>query len=203
VDGQDARELCLRWVRDQVGVLLQDTILFSGSVRDNIAYGTDADLATVEGVARAAGALSFIEALPDGFDTMLGPGGVGLSGGQRQRIGIARVLLRDPPVLVLDEPTTGLDAASEALVMAGLNRLVEGRTTILITHSIELARTADRVAVMVAGKVAEYGAPEQLLSRDSIFRLLTSTQQRRDLDGFDPSELLEALVPEDRKAERP
>jgi ABC-type multidrug transport system fused ATPase/permease subunit len=81
--------------------------------------------------------------------------------------------------------------------------LVEGRTTILITHSIELARTADRVAVMVAGKVAEYGAPEQLLSRDSIFRLLTSTQQRRDLDGFDPSELLEALVPEDRKAERP
>jgi ATP-binding cassette, subfamily B, bacterial len=184
-------------------VLLQDTILFSGSVRDNIAYGTDADLATVEGVARAAGALSFIEALPDGFDTMLGPGGVGLSGGQRQRIGIARVLLRDPPVLVLDEPTTGLDAASEALVMAGLNRLVEGRTTILITHSIELARTADRVAVMVAGKVAEYGAPEQLLSRDSIFRLLTSTQQRRDLDGFDPSELLEALVPEDRKAERP
>jgi ATP-binding cassette, subfamily B, bacterial len=203
VDGQDARELSLRWVRDQVGVLLQDTILFSGSVRDNIAYGTDADLATVEDVARAAGALSFIEALPDGFDTLLGPGGVGLSGGQRQRIGIARVLLRDPPVLVLDEPTTGLDAASEALVMAGLNRLVEGRTTILITHSIELARTADRVAVMVAGRVAEYDAPEQLLSRDSIFRLLTSTQPRRDLEGFDPSALLEALVPDDRKAERP
>ena len=203
VDGQDARELSLRWVRDQVGVLLQDTILFSGSVRDNIAYGTDADLATVEDVARAAGALSFIGALPDGFDTLLGPGGVGLSGGQRQRIGIARVLLRDPPVLVLDEPTTGLDAASEALVMSGLNRLVEGRTTILITHSIELARTADRVAVMVAGRVAEYDAPEQLLSRDSIFRLLTSTQQRRDLEGFDPSALLEALVPDDRKAERP
>jgi ABC-type multidrug transport system fused ATPase/permease subunit len=203
VDGQDARELSLRWVRDQVGVLLQDTILFSGSVRDNIAYGTDADLATVEDVARAAGALSFIEALPDGLDTLLGPGGVGLSGGQRQRIGIARVLLRDPPVLVLDEPTTGLDAASAALVMAGLNRLVEGRTTILITHSIELARNADRVAVMVAGRVAEYDAPEQLLSRDSIFRLLTSAQQRRDLEALDPSALLEALVPDDRKAERP
>ena len=203
VDGQDARELSLRWVRDQVGVLLQDTILFSGSVRDNIAYGTSADLATVEDVARAAGALSFIEALPDGLDTLLGPGGVGLSGGQRQRIGIARVLLRDPPVLVLDEPTTGLDAASAALVMAGLNRLVEGRTTILITHSIELARNADRVAVMVAGRIAEYDAPEQLLSRDSIFRLLTSTQQRRDLEAFDPSTLLEALVPDDRKAERP
>jgi ABC-type multidrug transport system fused ATPase/permease subunit len=203
VDGQDARKLSLRWVRDQVGVLLQDTILFSGSVRDNIAYGTNADLATVEDVARAAGALSFIEALPDGLDTLLGPGGVGLSGGQRQRIGIARVLLRDPPVLVLDEPTTGLDAASEALVMAGLNRLVEGRTTILITHSTELARTADRVAVMVAGRVAEYYTPEQLLSRDSIFRMPTSTRQRRDLEGFDPPGFLEALVPDDRKTDRP
>ena len=186
LDGQDARELSLRWVRDQVGVLLQDTILFSGSVRENIAYGTDADLATVEDVARAAGALSFIEVLPEGLDTLLGPGGVGLSGGQRQRIGIARVLLRDPPVLVLDEPTTGLDAASEALVMAGLDRLVEGRTTILITHSIELARTADRVAVMVAGRVVEYGAPEQLLGRDSIFRTMTSAQQGRDPKGFRP-----------------
>lgn len=203
LDGQDARELSLRWVRDQVGVLLQDTILFSGSVRDNIAYGTDADLATVRDVARAAGALSFIDALPDGLDTLLGPGGIGLSGGQRQRIGIARVLLRDPPVLVLDEPTTGLDAASEALVMAGLNRLVEGRTTILITHSVELARKADHVAVMVDGRVAEYGAPEQLLSRDSVFRLLTSAQQRHDLEGLDPSTLLEALVPDDRTAENP
>ncbi|RYU10645.1 ABC transporter ATP-binding protein [Nocardioides iriomotensis] len=203
VDGQDARELSLRWVRDQVGVLLQDTILFSGSVRDNIAYGTDADLATVRDVARAAGALSFIDALPDGLDTLLGPGGIGLSGGQRQRIGIARVLLRDPPVLVLDEPTTGLDAASEALVMAGLNSLVEGRTTILITHSVELARKADHVAVMVDGRIVEYGAPEQLLSGDSAFRLLTSAQQRHDLEGLDPSTLRDALVPDDRTAENP
>jgi ATP-binding cassette subfamily B protein len=202
VDGQDARELSLRWVRDQVGVLLQDTILFSGSVRDNIAYGTDADLATVESVARAAGASSFIDDLPDGLDTLLGPGGVGLSGGQRQRIGIARVLLRDPPVLVLDEPTTGLDAASEALVMAGLNRLVEGRTTILITHSTDLARTADRVAVMVAGKVAEYDPPELLLGRDSIFRMFTSAQHRPGPDGLDPPRLPPALVPDDAKAER-
>lgn len=202
VDGQDARQLSLRWVRDQVGVLLQDTILFSGSVRDNIAYGADADLATVEDVARAAGALSFIEDLPEGLDTHLGPGGVGLSGGQRQRIGIARVLLRDPPVLVLDEPTTGLDAASEGLVMAGLNRLVEGRTTILITHSTELARTADRVAVMVAGRVAEYDAPELLLGRNSIFRMLTSTQHQSEHEDFAPPGLLQALVPDDGKAER-
>jgi ATP-binding cassette subfamily B protein len=203
VDGRDAREWPLRWVRNQVGVLLQDTILFSGSVRDNIAYGTDADLATVEEVARAAGALSFIQALPDGFDTMLGPGGVGLSGGQRQRIGIARVLLRDPPVLVLDEPTTGLDAASEALVMAGLNRLVEGRTTILITHSAALARNADQVAVMAAGRVVEYGVPEQLLATDSAFLRLTGTQRRSDVANSHPHGRHEALVPDDRKADRP
>jgi len=203
VDGRDAREWPLRWVRNQVGVLLQDTILFSGSVRDNIAYGTDADLATVEEVARAAGALSFIQALPEGFDTMLGPGGVGLSGGQRQRIGIARVLLRDPPVLVLDEPTTGLDAASEALVMAGLNRLVEGRTTILITHSAALARNADQVAVMAAGRVVEYGVPEQLLATDSAFLRLTGTQQRSDVAISHPHGRHEALVPDDRKADRP
>jgi ATP-binding cassette, subfamily B, bacterial len=202
VDGRDAREWSLRWVRDQVGVLLQDTILFSGSVRDNIAYGTDADLETVKNVARAAGALPFIEALPDGFDTLLGPGGVGLSGGQRQRIGIARVLLRDPPVLVLDEPTTGLDAASEALVMAGLNRLIEGRTTILITHSTALARKADHVAVMAAGRVVEYGSPERLLSKDSAFSRLTGTQQRLDLAGADPAGFLEALIRDDRRADR-
>jgi ABC-type multidrug transport system fused ATPase/permease subunit len=202
VDGRDARELSLRWVRDQVGVLLQDTILFSGSVRDNIAYGTDADLAAVEDVARAAGALSFIEALPKGFDTLLGPGGVGLSGGQRQRIGIARVLLRDPPVLVLDEPTTGLDAASEALVMAGLNRLVEGRTTILITHSTELARTAAQVAVLAAGRVVAYGPPERLLSRDSAFRRLTGSPHQpdpRDRARPEPG----ALVPDDETVDRP
>lgn len=201
VDGRDAREWSLRWVRDQVGVLLQDTILFSGSVRDNIAYGIEADLETVRNVARAAGALSFIEALPDGFDTLLGPGGVGLSGGQRQRIGIARVLLRDPPVLVLDEPTTGLDAASEALVMAGLNRLIDGRTTILITHSTALARKADHVAVMAAGRVVEYGSPEQLLSDDSAFSRLTGTQQRQ-LASTEPAGFLEAVVHDDRRADR-
>jgi ATP-binding cassette, subfamily B, bacterial len=202
LDGRDAREWPLRWLRDQVGVLLQDTILFSGTVRDNIAYGTDADPAAIEDAARAAGALPFVRALPDGFDTLLGPGGLGLSGGQRQRIGIARVLLRDPPVLVLDEPTTGLDARSEAQVMTGLNRLIEGRTTILITHSTALARTADRVAVVSGGRVVEYDAPERLLSRDSAFRRLTDTQQRPDLQAHSPQWLVDALVPDTRQVER-
>jgi ATP-binding cassette subfamily B protein len=183
LDGRDAREWPLAWVRDQVGVLLQDTILFSGSVRDNIAYGTSADEGAIEDAARAAGALPFVEALPQGFDTLLSPGGVGLSGGQRQRIGIARVLLRNPPVLVLDEPTTGLDAESEAGVMASLDRLIEGRTTILVTHSTALARTADHVAVVASGRIVEYDTPQRLLDRDSAFRRLTSTQEqlgRRD-----------------------
>jgi ATP-binding cassette, subfamily B, bacterial len=201
LDGRDARQWPLRWLRDQVGVLLQDTILFSGTVRDNIAYGTDADPAAVEDAARAAGALAFIRALPDGFDTLLGPGGLGLSGGQRQRIGIARVLLRDPPVLVLDEPTTGLDARSEAQVMTGLNRLIEGRTTILITHSTALARTADRVAVVSGGRVVEYDTPQRLLSRDSAFRRLTDTQQRADLPDHSQW-LVDALVPDNRQVER-
>jgi ATP-binding cassette, subfamily B, bacterial len=201
IDGRDAREWPLRWVRDQVGVLLQDTILFTGSGRDNIAYGTDADPVRIEEVARAAGALTFIQSLPDGFDTLLGPGGVGLSGGQRQRIGIARVLLRDPPVLVLDEPTTGLDAESEVQVMAGLERLVEGRTTILITHSTALARSADHVAVMAAGQVAEYDTPQRLLSRDSAFRRLSSTQFRPGSTHPDPSVVLGVRLADDRQVE--
>lgn len=202
IDGRDAREWPLRWVRNQVGVLLQDTILFSGSVRENIAYGTDADDKTVEDVARVAGALAFIQALPDGFDTMLGPGGVGVSGGQRQRIGIARVLLRDPPVLVLDEPTTGLDAESEAQVMTGLSRLIEGRTTILITHSTALARSADQVAVMSEGRVVEYGDPERLLSRDSAFRRLTGTQQRLNLTSPGTARFVEAIVTDKEEVKR-
>ncbi|HET6651389.1 MAG TPA: ABC transporter ATP-binding protein [Nocardioides sp.] len=201
VDGRDAREWPLRWVRTQVGVLLQDTILFSGTVRENIAYGTDADDEQIEAVARAADALKFIRSLPDGFDTMLGPGGLGLSGGQRQRIGIARVLLRDPPILVLDEPTTGLDAESEQQVMAGLQRLIEGRTTILITHSTALARSADQVAVMSNGMVLEQGTPAQLLADDSAFARLTGTQQRLDLTGTD-SAFFAARVPDDKHVER-
>jgi ATP-binding cassette, subfamily B, bacterial len=177
LDRTDVRKYPLSWLREQVGVLLQDTILFSGTVTENICYGLDAAPDEVRRVARLAGAEEFVDALPDGFDTLLGPGGVGLSGGQRQRIGIARVLLRDPPVLVLDEPTTGLDAENEARVVAALDTLVSGRTTILVTHSTALAATADAVAVVAGGRVAEYGSPDVLLGHDSLFRRLTLTQQ--------------------------
>ena len=152
IDGRDARECSLEWLRDQVAVVLQDTVLFSGTVHDNIAYATDATREEVEAAARAAAADEFIRGLPDGYATDLGPQGVALSGGQRQRIGIARTLLRNPPVLVLDEPTTGLDAAAETQVLAGLEVLMRGRTTILITHSQRLAETADRVVDMGGAK---------------------------------------------------
>jgi ATP-binding cassette subfamily B protein len=176
IDGRDARDCSPSWLREQVGLLLQDTILFSGTVADNIGYGVRVDRAAIVAAATAAYADEFVAALPDGYDTMLGPGGIGLSGGQRQRIGIARVLLRDPPILVLDEPTTGLDADSERRVLLGLAALVRGRTTIVITHSTALAATTDRVAVMERGRVVEDGTPTELLGRASRFRRLVREQ---------------------------
>jgi ATP-binding cassette subfamily B protein len=176
IDGRDARACSLDWLRDQVGILLQDTVLFTGTVAENIAYGRRAPREDIVRAARAADAEDFISALPGGFDGALGPQGIGLSGGQRQRIGIARVLLRDPPILVLDEPTTGLDAASEAQVMEGLSALMRGRTTILITHSMALARSADHVVVVEAGRIAQAGTPGELLEVPGAFRRLAAEQ---------------------------
>jgi ATP-binding cassette subfamily B protein len=166
LDGRDLRDCSLPWLRDQIGLVLQDTVLFTGTVAENIGYGLEADMRDVVAAAKAAGAHAFIAELPQGYDTMLGQRGVGLSGGQRQRIAIARTLLRDPPVLVLDEPTTGLDAESEAQVMDGLAALMRGRTTIIITHSARLAATADRVVVVESGRVARDGPPELVLAEE-------------------------------------
>ena len=178
-DGRDTRECPLDWLREQVGVLQQDTILFSGTIRENIAYGREAPAWRIAECAELAGATEFIASFPEGLDTVLGPGGAGLSGGQRQRIGVARVLLRDPPVLVLDEPTTGLDAESERRVLDGVFSLMNGRTTLFVTHSMPLARSADLVVVMSDGRIAEVGPPEELLSRSSAFGSLWTTQISR------------------------
>jgi ABC-type multidrug transport system fused ATPase/permease subunit len=153
IDERDVKECSLSWLRSQVGLVLQETVLFTGTVADNIAYGTDAGRREVIQAAKAAGAHSFIAELPNGYDTPLGTRGVALSGGQRQRMAIARTLLRDPPVLVLDEPTAALDPDSEADVIEGLRGLVEGRTTIIITHSPALAAWADRTLVLEGGRI--------------------------------------------------
>jgi ATP-binding cassette, subfamily B, bacterial len=167
IDGRDARDCSVAWLRDQFGLVLQETILFTGTVAENIAYGVEeAAPEAVVAAARAAGAHEFIERLPAGYDTMLGPQAVALSGGQRQRIAIARTLLRDPAVLIVDEPTVGLDAVSEAAVLAGLEELMRGRTTIVITHSDRLAATAERVVVVDAGRVTRDGPPEEVLVQE-------------------------------------
>jgi ATP-binding cassette subfamily B protein/subfamily B ATP-binding cassette protein MsbA len=168
IDGLDARDCSVAWLREQFGLVLQETILFTGTVAENIAYGVDeASPEAVVAAARAAGADGFIAELPAGYDTMLGPQAVALSGGQRQRIAIARTLLRDPAVLILDEPTTGLDAVSEAAVLAGLEELMRGRTTILITHSHRLARTAERVVMVDGGRIADDGSPQDVLAHEA------------------------------------
>ena len=165
IDGRDARDCSLAWLRRQVGVVLQDTILFTGTVAENIAYGTDAGMEQVVAAARAVAADRFIRSLPEGYDTRLGPQGVGLSGGQRQRIGLARTLVRDPRILVLDEPTTGLDVESETEVITGLRALMEGRTTILMTHTLDLAAGADVVVLLKEGRIVAHGPPAEVLAR--------------------------------------
>ena len=155
IDGRDARDCALEWLRGQVAILLQDTVLFAGTVRENIAYGSPANDGQVVAAARAAAAHEFICQLPNGYDTELGPQGAGLSGGQRQRIGIARTLLRNPPIFILDEPTTALDKDAEDQVMDGLDHLMRGRTCILITHSARLAATADQILELDHGRITE------------------------------------------------
>ncbi|HWG22889.1 ABC transporter ATP-binding protein [Actinospica sp.] len=163
LDGTDIRNLTLRRLRSSVTLMLQETMLFDGTIRDNIAYGdptaTDERIAEAARIADAAG---FIEALPQGYDTIVGQGGGNLSGGQRQRLAIARALLRNTPVLVLDEPTTGLDAVAARKVIAPLRRLMAGRTTILISHDLHLAHDADEILVVDQGRIVQRGTHARL-----------------------------------------
>ena len=166
IDGIDVRDVTLASLRSQVSILLQDSVLFATTVRENIRYGRlDAGDEEVEDAARRANAAEFITALPDGYDTVLGSRGNTLSGGQRQRIAIARAMLRDAPIVILDEATTGLDPAGRALVEASLERLTRDRTTITITHDSQSVRRADRVLWLEQGRIIEDGSPRELLAR--------------------------------------
>jgi ABC-type multidrug transport system fused ATPase/permease subunit len=177
VDGVDVRDYGLRALRAQIGFVLQDTVLLRGTVRDNIAFGRpDATDDEIVEAARLANAHEFITRMPKGYDSEVGDRGMTLSGGQRQRIGIARALIRDNPILILDEPTAALDAESEHLVIEALERLVAGRTVIAIAHRLSTLRHADKIIVVKDGVVAEHGTPQQLLALDGIYAQLHHLQ---------------------------
>jgi ATP-binding cassette subfamily B protein len=164
IDGHDVREYKLHSLRQQISVVLQDSILFAASVKDNIAYGClQASDQEIEQAARLANAHNFIMALPQGYDTILGERGATLSGGQRQRIAIARAAVRQAPIVILDEPTTGLDQENEHAVNEALERLTKGRTTFLISHNLKPVVQADLILYIEGGKILEKGTHTELM----------------------------------------
>jgi subfamily B ATP-binding cassette protein MsbA len=177
IDGQDIRDVTLQSLRSHIAVVTQFTFLFNDSVRNNIAYGTPLrPLEEIIGAAQAAHAHDFIMALPHGYDTVIGELGVRLSGGQRQRLAIARALLKNAPILILDEATSSLDTESERLVQAAIEQLMVGRTVLVIAHRLSTIQRADRILVLADGQIAEEGHHDELLSRNAQYRRLYDLQ---------------------------
>jgi subfamily B ATP-binding cassette protein MsbA len=184
IDGVDVRDFTLRGLRSQIGYVLQETVLFRGTVAENIAYGKGgATRAEVEEAAELANAAEFINKMPHGYDTMVGDRGDTLSGGQRQRIGIARAIIRNSPILILDEPTAALDTESEKLVMDALRRLMQKRTVITIAHRLSTIRDADKIIVLKDGALAEEGSHDELMARSGIYAGLYQAQFEATLAG--------------------
>ncbi len=186
LDGRDIRTLTLDSLRQQVSIVLQNVFLFHGTVRENILFGRpDATEEEMQQAARVANAHEFIEKLSDGYDTMIGERGVKLSGGQKQRLSIARAVLKDAPILILDEATSSVDTETELLIQQALERLMVGRTTIVIAHRLSTIRRADRIVVLEGKQIAEMGTHEQLMARDGLYRHLNLVQSTVNEAGLD------------------
>jgi len=177
IDRHDVRELTQESLRDQISLVTQEVILFNDTVINNIAYGhADIDREKVEKIAKAANAHDFIIKLPNGYDTLIGERGIILSGGQRQRLSLARALLKDTPILILDEATSSLDTESERLVQQAIDRLMKGRTVIVIAHRLSTIRHADRIVVLDGGKIVQSGQHEKLLEEGGLYSELYQMQ---------------------------
>jgi len=177
LDGRDVRDYKLHALRDQISFVLQDTLLFRATIWENISYGSpDASIEDTVRAAELANAHEFIVNMPEGYATMVGERGATLSGGQRQRIAIARAIVRNAPILILDEPTAGLDAASEQAVIEGLDRLMKGRTTVVIAHHLGTIRHADVIFVVKDAEVVEQGTHEALLAKGGLYAELYRIQ---------------------------
>ncbi len=177
IDGRDTRGVNLRSLREQIGVVLQDPFLFNGTVADNVAYGhPGASLEEIVAAAKAANAHDFVMDMPDGYDTMVGERGLRVSGGERQRLSIARAILRDPRILILDEATSNVDTQTESQIQEALERLVRGRTTFAIAHRLSTLKNAHRLLILEKGRLAEIGTHDELTARDGIYANLCRMQ---------------------------
>ncbi|CAN5497314.1 ABC transporter transmembrane domain-containing protein [soil metagenome] len=198
IDGKNLKDVKLRDYRRHLGVVLQDNFLFDGTILDNIRFSNpEANLETIKETCKVANADEFIEKFPNGYDTIVGERGVKLSGGQRQRIAIARALLADPRILILDEATSSLDSESEALIQEGLNRLRAGRTTFVIAHRLSTIRSADQILVVEGGEILERGSHDELIAQDGRYKQLYDKQYRFEQNLFvNPGEDFTGKPPE-------
>jgi len=188
IDNMDLKDIKLKSLRKHIGVVLQDTVLFSGTIRENIAYGRpEIPLEKVIEAAKIANAHNFVMDKPDGYDTRVGERGVGLSGGQKQRISIARTILHEPKILILDEATSSLDQESEALVQEALEHLMKDRTTFVIAHRLETIRRADVILVLNEGKIEEQGTHDELMERKGLYCKLYEAQKIFEAQGTEES----------------